>query len=69
MKIYEEISGAICSYDVSCDFDVDWMRSININITEGSNRSHGRTGNSCTSTGKIVDAVYHGAYPRQDDIP
>jgi hypothetical protein len=26
VKAYEEISGVICSYNVSCDFNVDWLQ-------------------------------------------
>ena len=25
VKLYEEIGGVICSYNVSCDFYVDWL--------------------------------------------
>ncbi len=28
MNVYEEISGVICSYNVSCDFYIDWLQSI-----------------------------------------
>jgi len=28
VKVYEEISGVICSFNVSCDSFVDWLQSI-----------------------------------------
>ena len=28
VKVYEKIIGLICSYNVSCDFYVDWLQSI-----------------------------------------
>ena len=40
VRIYEEISGVICSYHVSCDIYLDWLHSIKgIAATSGSSSS------------------------------
>ena len=72
MKVYEEVSGVICSYNVSFDFYIDWLYSINAGTRKRGNWSGwstGSAGSTCASAGQIVDAVYLGVYPRQEDIP
>jgi hypothetical protein len=35
MKVYEEINGVICSYNISCDFYIDWLQPITVNTGAG----------------------------------
>jgi len=57
MEVYEEISGVICNYNVSCDFFIDGLHSIGASAGEGRGWSTWSTwgtwsdGSSCASTG------------------
>ena len=51
VRIYEEISGVICSYHVSCDIYLDWLLSIKgIAATSGSSSSGAGSARSARST-------------------
>jgi hypothetical protein len=82
VKVYEEIDGVICSFNVSCDIFVDWLQSITAASETSSRERRERSTWSAWSawgtwstwsawsacTRKKIDAGYR-VYPPQEDIP